>query len=233
MNGDGLSGAAGAKVGRNIRAHLSKSAAQKNLVGAFEEAGVKDPRQAARLSMETAMAGEEVQAGLDKNVNGCTTKVVDTANCKSGVGHSGRIQAEIRVKETPSLSKTAVRRANTYSTPSHLQETFPEVRPVESRSIPQNACAEHQAFDIYNNNTGYNVNNTRTSTVYTAQGNFSTIARCSNCFLYGSKMGYVVTDHIPHEIPVSAEPYIAAGSTIGAYTTLGGAALLQKKSRRQ
>lgn len=235
--GDGLSGAGGAKLGQNIRGHLSKSAAQKNLANEYTKSGVKEPRQATRMTMETAKTAKETQAGLGKNVNGATTKVVDTTNGKSGVGHSGRIRNEIRAQnfqENGFPSRKAAMNANDYGTPSHLQETFPDVRPVEGRSVPQNACAEHHAFNNHNNvNPGYNPENVRTSTVFNKKGTFSTIKRCDNCQAYGPHMGDVVTDSIPNGTPVPPENYVAAGSTVGACGAAAGGVILQEEKKRR
>ncbi len=79
------------------------------------------------MTMKTVKEAQKVQGSFEKTVNGCTTKIMDTTNGKSGVGHSGKIQVEIRAQhwqENGFSSKMAARRANNYSTPSHLQETF-------------------------------------------------------------------------------------------------------------
>jgi hypothetical protein len=232
--GDGLAGAGGAKLGKNIRGHLSKSTGQKILVKEFENSGVKNPREATKITMETAKSAKETQTGLNKNVNGVTSKAVDTATGKSGVGHSGKIRNEIRAQEGGFPSKSAARNANDYGTPSHLQQKHPNVQPTAGRSVPQNACAEQAAFTEYNkNNPGYDVGKTRTATVGNKKGNFATMKRCDNCSEYGDAMGDVVTDKVPHGTPVPARSYVAAGPTVEAvYAAAGGILILQTNNKR-
>ena len=234
--GDGLAGAGGAQLGKNIRGHLSKSTGQKNLVKEFENSGVQKPREAAKTTMEAAKAGKDAQAGLGKNVKGATTKVVDTVNGESGVGHSGRIRKEMRAQnyqEQGFPSRTAARNANVYDNPSHLQQMHPDVKSAPSRPVPQSSCAEHLAFTEFSQNSpNYDVGNVRTATVGNTNGDpntFFTMKRCKNCAAYGDAMGDVVTDLIPDGTSVPAENYVAAGSTVQAASAAASGILLIHK----
>ncbi|XP_045124445.1 putative mediator of RNA polymerase II transcription subunit 17 [Portunus trituberculatus] len=219
--GDGLTGAGGAQMGRNIRTRIN---GQRNLQNAYKNSQRlkrtgTDYRTATQVTMEAAEASKKAQGALNKQMNYATCEAVDSATGQKGVGHSGRYNSQFRAENFESLSyesRNAARNAHNYGEPSHLQNRYEHVRQVHpTRS--QAACAEHPAFDnLAQRNPNYNPENVNTATVFKNKNNFNTAQRCENCRAYGSGMGKVVTDCIPDRTPVPLKGYVRDGFVMQA-----------------
>ncbi|XP_063878236.1 uncharacterized protein LOC135110173 [Scylla paramamosain] len=214
--GDGLTGAGGAQVGKNIRTRINGQRALQNTYKNSE--GLRGTgtnyRTATKLTMEAAEASKKAQGALNKQISYATCEAVDSATGQKGVGHSGLYRKEMRVQNFENLgypSRNAAARANGYGEPSHLQTRYENVRQVHP-TRPQAACAEHPAFDnLVRKNPNYNPENVNAATVYKKQDIINTARRCENCLAYGTGMGSVVTDCIPDRTPVPTSGYVRDG----------------------
>ena len=203
--GDGLTGAGGNRLAKNIKAYKS---GQKNLQKSFKNSeslkkSGADPKTATKITMEAAETSKGAQVPLDKNLKFATTEVVDLETNHKGSGHSSSYYTEMKRQNRTFKKGTRP--------PSDLQVRHPEVKQV-LKNRPQQCCAEHAAFDNLNSsNPNYNPGNVNTATVFTADGKTTSMVRCANCEAFGNKMGTVVTDCIPRETNVPSSGYVRDG----------------------
>ena len=211
--GDGLTGAGGAKLGKNIRARVNGQSALKNT---FKEIKVADPKGATKQTMNAAKAGRKAQNLLKKNDLVVTSQAVDGASGKSGVGQNGNYRNAIAKQN--GQPKTNYK---TTASKSHLQTTYPEVKPDPSVKWGQSNCAEHAAFDQLSDCApNYKPENVTTATVKTLRSGLAvTMERCGNCKNFIRGMGRVVTDMIPNGTSVPTCGYVSGGS-LGAAAAL-------------
>ncbi|KAK0050484.1 hypothetical protein Bpfe_020012, partial [Biomphalaria pfeifferi] len=234
MAGDGLAGAGGNQIGKNIRACRT---GQQALYNEFKnsqqllESGVK-VRHATKVTMDAAELSKQAQANLSRPTKYATSLVEDSATGERGVGHSGKYRKQYRIDHHVGgeyASKAKAAKATGYDQPSHLQATYEDVKQVHQHR-PQAACAEHSAFDqLKKRAPNYSPENVKTATVYNkSDGGFHTLQRCENCQAYGDAMGKVVTDYIPDGTHVPSSGYVADGhmraavSGVAAQTIRGG-----------
>lgn len=237
--GDAMTGASGAAMGKSLRntakaKQITKNSGQSDLQNTFKESkGLKDAgvdhRTATKQTMETAQQSKAAQTKLSRDTSYATSKVVDKATNKSGVGHSGKYSRQTRLDN--GMSRNAAKRGHNYSEPSNLQTRNPGVKQVSNS--PQRACAEHGAFDQLNTqNANYNPGNVNTTTVLRRSGGTHvTLPRCKNCRAYGSAMGTVITDFIPDGTPVPDCGYVYDGYNVVDVTAAGatGVAVARKR----
>ena len=203
--GDGLTGAGGNQLGKNIKAKVS---GQKKLQTtykkseSFKNSGA-DPKTATKITMDAAETSKGAQGSLNKNSAFATTEVLDLETNHKGSGHSSSYYTEMK-KQNGTFKKGT-------RPPSDLQVRHPGVEKVRPR--PQQCCAEHAAFDNLNSsNPNYNHGKVNTATVFkSADGVTTSMVRCGNCEAFGNKMGTVVTDCIPRETPVPSSGYVRDG----------------------
>ena len=233
--GDGMTGASGAQLGKNIRTRMS---GQKQLQNTFEDARRQgrtniESAKATEITMDAAEASRKAQSGLKKQTGYATSEVMDLTTDKKGVGHSGNYYKEMRKQTFDNLgqesgysSRNAAARANNYGEPSALQREYSNVRQAIPER-PQACCAEHPAHTNLAEMNGNKIpQNRATATVYKKpNGVTNTAVRCDNCVQF--PMGEVVTDCIPDRTTVPTSGYI----TDGYIGTASGAALYGRLAR--
>lgn len=169
--GDGLTGAGGAQLGRNIRTYKNGQTAIQNTYKNskdLQRAGTAC-RAATKATMEAVEASKKAQGALNKQSRFVTCEAVNSATGQKGFGHNESYNEQMRMQNHERLgypSRTAAARPNGYNTPSHLQARHENVRQVKPNR-PQAACAEHPAFDdLARSNPNYNPEDVTTPTVF-------------------------------------------------------------------
>ncbi|XP_055895672.1 uncharacterized protein LOC129927902 isoform X1 [Biomphalaria glabrata] len=231
--GDGLAGAGGNQLGKNIRARLTGQKALHNKYKnsqQLKESGTK-ARHATKITMDAAEQSKQAQANLSEPTKYATSLVEDSATGERGVGHSGKYRKQDRIDhhvERGYASEAKAKKATGYDQPSHLQATYEDVGQVH-QLWPQAACAEHPAFDqLKKRSPNYSPENVKTATVYNKNdGGFHTRQRCENCHAYGDAMGKVVTDYIPDQTHVPSSGYVADGHMRAAVSGVVAAQIMR------
>ncbi|XP_063851226.1 uncharacterized protein LOC135094787 isoform X1 [Scylla paramamosain] len=124
--GDGLTGAGGAQVGKNIRTPINgQSTLQNACKNSKGRRGTgSGNRTATKVTMEDAKATKKAQGALNKQISYAPCENAYSATYQKSVGHSGLNNKEMRKQKLENLgypSKNAAERPRGYGIPSHLQ----------------------------------------------------------------------------------------------------------------